>query len=267
MNFLFLFSISLFLLQNIHSQCLNNFNAYKTGEHLQYTVTYNWQFVWVEAGTVDFMIKKAQYKNDDVIHFDAVGNSSKNWDWMYKVRDRYQSYINPNNYNIIWAERNTNEGGYRAYESYFFDYKRKSINAYTETSKRPLKNNPISFDSCYYDVLTAAYYLRSLDISNIKINDIIPVKVILDHEKIPLYIRYLGKENITTRKKKTYRCHKFSCLLVEGTMFKGGEDLYVWVTDDENKIPVLIKAEILVGSIKVFINDIKNNKNPNHAEQ
>ena len=72
-----------------------------------------------------------------------------------------------------------------------------------------------------------------------------------------IYIRYLGKEDVKTRNKKLYKCLKFSVKLVEGTIFKGDEDALIWVTDDKNKIPVMIEAHILVGSVKAILRETK----------
>ena len=105
-----------------------------------------------------------------------------------------------------------------------------------------------------FDVLSAIYQCRSLDFNLIKINEKIPVKIVLDGKVYPLYVRLIGKEIIKDRSDKKYRCIKFSALLVEGSIFKGGEDMNIWVTDDENRVPVLVEAKILIGSVKVYLN-------------
>ncbi len=97
------------------------------------------------------------------------------------------------------------------------------------------------------------YYARNVDLSKYKKNDKIPLTFVIDNKIYTLYGRYLGKEVIKTKKQTKYRCIKLKLLLVEGTIFKGGEDLVVWVTDDKNRIPIKISAKILVGSIKVYL--------------
>jgi len=81
----------------------------------------------------------------------------------------------------------------------------------------------------------------------------VPVRVIIDRKDYNLYVRYLGRETIKNRDGEKYRCLKFSALLVSGTIFKGGEDLEVWVSDDDNRIPIMVKAKILVGSVKAYL--------------
>jgi len=71
----------------------------------------------------------------------------------------------------------------------------------------------------------------------------------------------LGKVVLKTKDGNKYNCIKFSALLIEGTIFKGGEDLFVWVTDDENRIPVMIEAKIIVGSVKALLSGTEGLRN------
>jgi hypothetical protein len=88
----------------------------------------------------------------------------------------------------------------------------------------------------------------------------------MDAEFYPLYLRYLGKEQIEDRNNNKYNCLKFKVMLVEGTMFNAGENMTVWVTDDGNRVPVLIQADILIGSIKAYLTSYKNLKHPFDAK-
>ncbi len=94
----------------------------------------------------------------------------------------------------------------------------------------------------------------------------IPIRMIVDGKVYDLYIRYLGKEIIETREDRKFRCLKFTPLVVPGTIFKSGEDMTVWVTDDLNRIPIIVEAKVLVGSIKAVFIDAKGLRNPVSAE-
>ncbi|HPI54618.1 MAG TPA: DUF3108 domain-containing protein, partial [Chitinophagaceae bacterium] len=85
--------------------------------------------------------------------------------------------------------------------------------------------------------------------------------IFLDDEVFPVHIRYLGKQQITT-KFGTFRTIKFKPKLIQGTLFKGGEQMTVYVTDDDNKIPVLIETPILVGTIKVELDKATTGRHP-----
>ncbi|MCD4681246.1 MAG: DUF3108 domain-containing protein, partial [Bacteroidales bacterium] len=94
----------------------------------------------------------------------------------------------------------------------------------------------------------------------------IPISMVMDNEVHELYFRYRGKSVIHTRKGESFICTKFTALLLEGSLFKGGEDLIVWVSDDDNKVPILIEAKILVGSVKVYLDEAVGLRNEMRAK-
>lgn len=250
----------------VSAQCLNSNLAYTEGEVLKYSVYYNWGFIWIDAGWVNFSVKPAVYKGKTVYHFDSQGASHKSYDWLYKVRDRYQSYVDKETLLPVWFHRTNFEGGFQVYNQYQFDWKNNRVFIATETSDRPFKKDTLALPNCTYDVLSLIYTCRNVDFSKLKKNDTVPVITVIDNEVFNLYIRYLGKETIKDRNNNQYRCIKFSALLVEGTIFKGGEDMFVWITDDSNKVPVLVEAKILVGSVKAYFNEAEGLKNPMKAK-
>lgn len=225
---------------------------FHSGEKLHYDVSYNWHFVWVNAGKVEFQVDSTMYGDIPAYHFKSYGRSLSSYDWIFKVRDEFESVADARSFQPFWFVRKTREGSYSVDNKLNFDYKNNLIISQLETSKRPYRKDTIPLDPLYLDLQTAVYFARTLDFSTMKPDDKIPFYVMIDGEKFELFGRYLGKETIKNRDGKYYRCHKFSALLVEGTMFKGGEDLFVWVTDDRNKIPILAEAKILVGSVKAY---------------
>src|SRR5205814_93744 len=111
------------------------------------------------------------------------------------------------------------------------------------------------------DVLSAIYYARNIDYNKYKAGDRIPFSLFLDDKVYSLYIKYLGKEEIKTKMGR-FAAIKIAPLLIEGTIFEGGEKMTVWVSDDENHLPLRIDSPILVGSIKVDLIDYDNLRNP-----
>jgi hypothetical protein len=235
------------------SQCFEKNFAFTDGEIIKFQVYYNWGFIWMNAGYVEFKVKPENYLNKSVYHLDAYGSSHKSYDWLFKVRDRYQSYLDKESLRPLWFDRQNYEGGFEVKNEYFFDQPKNLLYAYTVTSNRPFKKDTLKIGNCSFDLVSLVYYCRNLDFSSLRINDSIPVSVIIDNGVFNLYIRYLGKEDIKTRAGIKYHCIKFSALLVEGTIFKGGEDFFVWVTDDKNRVPVLVDAKILIGSVKACL--------------
>ncbi len=103
-------------------------------------------------------------------------------------------------------------------------------------------------DPCGVDLLSTFYWMRTIDISAYKPGDKIPVNIAIDDEVFDLYVRYDGKEIYKT-KLGTFNCIKLKPLLLKGDVFKGGEDMTIWLTDDKNRIPVRVESDLSVGRV------------------
>jgi Protein of unknown function (DUF3108) len=226
--------------------------SFQAGERLVYTVYYNMGFIWVNAGNAEFEISSEQYNGKDVYHITGKGKTARSYEWFYKVRDRYESIIDKETLLPLHFIRKVNEGGFKIDNDVVFDHEKKQAIS---------NNKTFSMPRCTQDVLSAIYYARNINYNKYKPGDTIPFDMFLDDKVYNLYIRYVGKEKLTTRS-GTYNAIKIAPLLIEGTMFKGGEKMMVWVTDDENHLPLRVDSPILVGSIKCDLVEYKNLRNP-----
>lgn len=245
---------------------VNQYPVFNAGEKISYDAAYNWGFIWINAGNVEFEVNETKYAGNEVYHFNSYGSSIPSYDWLFKVRDYFQSYARKEDLAPLFFDRNTYEGGHIVHNRFTFDYKEKLIYSQTENSKKPYSEDTLKLQQNIYDVISGVYYIRNLDFDKYEINDTIPIRMIIDNEIFDLYIRYLGKEILKTHNKRTFKTIKFSALLIEGTIFSGGEDLFVWVSDDQNRIPILVEAKILIGSVKATIRETENLKFPLTSE-
>lgn len=258
---LFFYFISVFI-YSLKAQCKVENKAFQPGEKMTFDVYYNWGFVWVHAGEASFHINEKNYNGKKGYYLIATGNSLKSYDWFFKVRDTLMAYFDNEKFRTLFAEKKTLEGNYCTSESYLFNYTTNKVDySFRHPDKAP-KKYTMSLKPCQFDLLTATYFARALDFTSYKLYDKIPINLFIEEKPYSLYIRYLGKEIAEDNKKRRYNTLKFSAMLVEGTIFKSGEDLVVWVTDDENKIPVKVEAKILVGSVKVYLRNYSGLRNP-----
>ena len=241
----------------VNAQCQIDSKAFAPGEVIKYHAYYNWGFIWINAGEVEFKVTSKKYEGRDVYHLYGWGTSFKSYDWIFKVRQKYQSYIDAETLLPLWYERDVVEGTYTAFEEYKFDYANSQIRTYIQVKQNPAVTNSLPFSPCRFDVMSAIYYFRSVDFSKYRVGDRIPIDIVVDREMHRLYMRYLGKDEVETRDRKKHKCLKFAIQLVEGTIFKAGEEAVVWVTDDKNRVPVIVEAPILVGTVKAILADTK----------
>jgi len=226
--------------------------SFKVDEEVLFTVYYAVAGIYVNAGTATFTSTLETMNNRPVFHVTGEGKTNSSYDWIYKVRDKYESYIDTATMQPLKFVRNVNEGGYKIYQNITFNKTANTAVTTTGVFKVP---------ACVQDVVSAMYYARNIDFSKLRTEDKIPFAMFLDNEVFNMHIRYLGKEEIKTRYGK-FRTIKIKPLLLQGTIFEGGEKMTVWVTDDANHIPVRVESPLVVGKVKIDMMSYKNLRHP-----
>jgi hypothetical protein len=226
--------------------------TFKAGESLTFKVFYTVAGVYVGAGEAVFNTSLERFNNVPVYHVVGEGKTFSFYDNFFKVRDKYETYIDTATLQPYKFIRNVYEGGYKKFENVTF-------NKVTNTAVT--NDGVFKVPSCVQDVLSSIYYARNIDFDKYKPGDKIPFTLFLDKQLFAMYVRYLGKETIKTKYGK-FKSIKFKPLLIKGTIFEGGEKMTVWISDDKNKIPVRIESPISVGSIKVDMMTYKNLRYP-----
>ncbi len=240
--------------------CATDNRSFIAGEKLRYTVSYNWGILWINAGEVNFDAKLTQFQDHSVYHFFSTGHSFKRWDWLFKVRDTFEVYSRTSDLQPLYSRRHTLEGGFRILNQYHFYPDEQRVLAEREESRTPYHTDNIMLLECTYDVLTASYVARSLPFENYTQDDTISLSLLLDGKTFELPVVLKGQEKIKNRDGKYWDCILFSAVLDRGTMFKAGEELLVWVSNDLARIPIMIEAKITVGSIKIYLTETHNTK-------
>jgi hypothetical protein len=226
-------------------------NAFRVGEKASYRIHYG----LMNAGTASISVNESVKKFDGrpAYYIVGEGKSIGTFDWFFKVRDRYETYMDKEGLFPHRFIRNCDEGGYKIFQDYTFHQDKR---AYTNH-----KGEAYVTPDFVQDMISSYFYARSLDFSKLKKGDIITVTTIIDDEIYPLRMKYLGKETVKVDLGK-FNCLRFAPVVQKGRVFKKEEDLSVWVTDDANHLPVLAQAKILVGSIKMELTNYAGLANP-----
>jgi len=239
------------------SECGMSNDVFEVGESLKYRVYYNWTAVWMRAGHATFNIKSAELEGKSVFHMISEGTTAKAFNWVFKVKDRYETYMDPVKLRPLKFIRDVKEGKYTKQNQFTFKHDEKKVlmNHRIRKGKVQTKDELADISSCTQDLLSAIYYSRCLDYSTMKKGATTNVEVFIDGDLYPIKVRYMGKDVLKTKKGK-FNCVKFSPELIESDAFKGGEGLMtVWATDDENRLPLLIESPLSVGSVKAYLID------------
>ena len=232
--------------------CSARNTSFKEGEKLTFKVYYNMSFIWIHAGNATFTTTLEDLNGHKVYHVVGDGKTASSYEWFYKVKDKYETFIDVATMSPDRFLRDVHEGSTRFTQDVTFNHPK--LVAYS-------KNKAYTITKCTQDVLSAIYFARNIDYNKYNVGDKIPFNMFLDDKLYSLYIKYLGKEEIETKMGK-YHAIKIVPLLISGTIFDGGEKMTVWVSDDNNHLPLRVDSPILVGSIKVDLIEYENLRNP-----
>jgi hypothetical protein len=215
-------------------------HAFKVGEKLTFDLKYGFVTAGVSVMQIQD-IRKIFGRKTYHITFDV--NSVPSFDWIYKVRDRYVTYVDTQGIFPWRFEQHLREGSFTRDFSAFFDQKRGKAKTSDGTYDIPKYVN---------DIVSAFYLARTFDYSKMKVGNIIYLKNFYKDKYYDLNIKYLGKEVIDAP------AGKFNCIIVEpmikeDELFKSEGSIYVWLSDDSLKIPVRVKTKVVVGSVDAYL--------------
>ena len=225
-----------------HSQIKED--AFKSGEWFKFKMSYSGFF---KAGNATIKVNETNLNGKPVFHVVGKGWTTGAIKWFFKVKDRYESYFDKTTNLPYKFIRNINEGGHTKNLELDFDQENHKVlikNKENKTSKT-LDTKPD-----IQDMISTFYYLRNkLDIENLKIDDEIVLDMFFDEESYGFKLKYLGLDTIETPFGKV-KTLKFRPYVMAGRVFKEEESLTLWVSNDKNKIPLRVKANLAVGSLR-----------------
>jgi len=208
--------------------------------------------VFFRAGTAVLELKETNLNGEKVFYSKGTGWTSGLIKWFFKVDDIYESYFDKTPVKPILFKRKINEGGYEKHRITKFDY--ASNTAYIQDIKNQ-KDTTVVF-SKVQDILSLFYYLRKQDVKKIKKGDEFLIDMFIDSQVYPFKLRFLRKEVIKTKFGKV-KCLVFRPLVQSGRVFKAEESVTLWITDDANKVPIKVKADLAVGSLRADLDAYK----------
>lgn len=212
-------------------------SAFGAGEKLEYRLRYG----FVSAATGSLTVGETKDgSGKTAFHLYAGGSTAGTFSVFYKVRNEYNSYINGKTFLPYYYTENIREGGYRRNDKVRFNQDTRTVVGNKGTFKSSVDQT--------FDLLSAYYFARNLDLSTVQPGESFRLTYFLNDEIATLGIQYIGVEKIKTEL-GMLECLKFSPEIKPGRIFKKNSKLYLWVTNDGNRIPVKANVDILIGSV------------------
>lgn len=229
--------------------------AYKDGEFLKFRVHYG----LLTAGYATLEVTEKKFKGVPVAHIKGYGATTGMSKLFYKVEDEYQSFIGLEDDKPYRFIRKIDEGGYKKDLTVDFDH--NSLTAFVN-DKKYNKKKEMYFPAGIQDMVSSFFYLRNnLDTKSIEEGHEEIIDMFMGKEVYKFKLKFMGRETIKTDFGHV-PCLVFRPYVETGRVFKEKESLTIWVSDDANKIPLLIKADLVVGSLKASLDEYKGLKHP-----
>lgn len=247
---LFLFLIPL-VDANAQELPLKKEPIFQAGEVLSYKLKYG--FITAAEATIKVLESDLKFDNKPTYNLVVDAKTSGTFDIFYKIRDHYDSYIDKVDLTPYFYQENVKEASYKRSDKARFYQDTKKVVSNKGTFTTPTNQT--------FDLVSAYYFARSLDISKLKIGELFKLNYFLGHEIHQLQIKYVGKEVVDSKLGKI-RCLKFSPSIEPGRIFRKDSSLYLWITDDGNRVPVKAQVEIIVGAVTMEIKSADGLKYP-----
>ncbi len=235
--------------------------VFEHGETLRYIINYTWGAINTDVGEANLSLQYFVGTDEPYFHVTATGRTYKFYDVFFQVRDFYESKFYSRNLRPFYFHRNILEGKYKMKNTFTF-LPNYQIKARWQKSNKTPKDTLLNGKISTFDLLSLFYFARNKDFDNDKIGVEQPISFVIDGEMFDLYYRYLGKCVKKVPGMGTYRTIKFAARVIAGEIFSGKEELVFWVTDDNNKIPLLFESPIVVGKVAGRLAGFSNVKYP-----
>jgi hypothetical protein len=229
--------------------------AFKSGEWFKFRIHYG----MFTASYATLGVQNSTINNKEVFHINGTGKSTGLLSLFFKVDDNYQTYFDKKTGQPYRFIRKIDEGGHT--KDVQIDFNHDKQKAFVHDIKHSKKSTH-NIKPNTQDMLSSFYYLRNnIDTKHLKVSEEVKINMFFDEENFDFKLKFLGREVVKTEFGKV-KCLKFRPYVQSGRVFKEKESLTVWISDDKNKMPIRLQADLAVGSIKADLEAYKGLKHP-----
>lgn len=224
--------------------------AFQAGEKMDFVLHYRWGAVNSDVGHATVTLDSLMFNGQEAFLCSAYGKTTKLFDIFFKVREDFKSWFTRDGLRPLKFTRDTYEGGYEARNTYLYEWNSSDphivADVYSSSSGQRSLNIPLT--PCTFDLPALFFFARNMDFDAVEPGRKYPMTFAIDDDVYNVYFILYGPETIKVKGLGTVKTVKFAAKLLEGEVFKGEEDMMIWVTDDDNRLPVYFEAPLLVGT-------------------
>lgn len=247
----------------IQSQCLQQSNIFSNGEQVDFDVYYKWGIIMPRAGSASMTIKESTYNSTPVWHTHLLINSSSFMDKFFKIRDTVENYVTRQHPRLLYSSKRTSEGGYYQIDNLVYTYKdnRTYVHSFRRNNRVVKIDTVLVGGDCVMDLLGSFLLARSFNWNNLDIGVSYALQVGMGRSMIKVNYRYEG-QRVIERDNVKFRTRLFIADIYDAAFTETKESLELWIGDDENHIPIKMRAKLSIGAMEAYYKSSKNLQHP-----
>ncbi|MGL2965149.1 DUF3108 domain-containing protein [Flavobacterium sp. XGLA_31] len=222
-----------------------NSQTIKSGEKFVFAGSYNMSGLMTQLAQVTMTTETVATAKNSYLHLSCELSTYSKWDSFFKIRDIYETYVDPVSLRPSLYKRSIDEGGWTKKEKYIF--KNNTVNSTVKKRKRPESQKTFTIGGSTQDVISMFYKVRTLDFSKFKEGQTQTLMIVFDEKQIPVTIKFMGRETVSAGNLGKKECYKIS-IGAKTDALRGKDKNLIWLTADAKKIPALLKFSIPVGT-------------------
>jgi len=215
-------------------------NNFQPGEKAGYLIHYG----PLNAGTATAELIRSEFRGKTYYHARAEARTTGLADKLFKVIDVYEGYFDSISLLPVRSVRDISEGRYKRHDEVIYDHKNLKATS--------ILSGEHDIPANIMDMTSVFYYIRKIDFDTMSPGQVIKIITFFDDELFPFDIRYFGKEQVRVRD-KDYNCIKLVPYVEPGRIFESEDDMTIWLSDDQNHIPICVRFDLIVGAFKCDI--------------
>lgn len=241
---------------------VGNIQPFRAGETLNYSISFKWRAVNTDVASAVVRLDSTLYRGESVYHASLSARTARFFEAFFKVRENFDGWFTIDGLEPRKFIRDTHEGNYYAYNLYTYDWSSRTIHAALDSKSHGRRSIDIPLPDCAFDLPALLYYCRCMDLSRLRQNSVYHLTFAIDDDVYVLTLSFKGRETIKLKGIGSVRCMRFSLTVVAGEMFEGDEDIVLWISDDNNRLPVYFKAPLKVGAVVGRMSSYEGLRNP-----
>lgn len=260
---LWLITLLLHLPGMVDAQVIPVKERFNSGEEVQYELYFKWGLLMPRAGLATLSVHDARYESKPAYHYRLLFRTSGMFEKIFTMRDTIDCYFSPEML-LLRSEKRVDENDYYLIDDLTFSYNkgRTSVRSHRYTPSRTKIDTMLVSEQYMFDMLGATMYLRSLDWEKMKHGDEFPFHVAIGRDRINISFRYTGQAIVERSETLKYRTRHFFIDIYDDAFTQSKAAAEIWIGDDENHIPIKIRAKLKIGAAEVYYKSSKGLRYP-----